>query len=259
MTVFMLKLIAMATMLVDHTAYWFVDNNNVMRNIGRPAFIIYAFLIAESYYHLREKPERLRSHALKLLILCLVSEIPYDQFTRCKWIFWDLQSVMPTLLFGFLALIASERWEKKCSGGKRIAGGVVICIAAALITYLIRSSYKVGGVFLIVLFYQYLKRADDLSLWQKILALLLIDLFYICTYIWASAGFGGWAAISESATSFNRRLIGSLAAVVPLVFYNRKLGYQSRWFGWLYSSFYPLQFVVLVIVRTFTRLLSLCN
>ena len=135
MTVFILKLIAMAAMLVDHTVFWFVDNNNIMRNIGRLAFIIYAFLIAESYYHLREKPEHLKSHALKLLILCLVSEIPYDQFTRCKWIFWDLQSVMPTLLLGFMALISSGWWEKRSSGSKRVAGSVIICITAALMYF----------------------------------------------------------------------------------------------------------------------------
>lgn len=195
----------------------------------------------------------MKIHAFKLLILCLVSEIPYDQFTRCKWIFWDLQSVIPTLLLGFIALIISGWWEKRFSGSKRVAGSVIIYIMAALLTYVIRSSYKVGGVILIILFYQYLKRVDEMNLWQKVSVLLVIDLLYICAYIWAIAGFGGWVAITESAVSFNRRLIGSLMAVVPLAFYNRKLGYHSKWFNWLYSVFYPLQFVVLLIARYFIR------
>jgi len=33
MTAFILKLIAMAAMLIDHIAFWLVNNNNVMRNI----------------------------------------------------------------------------------------------------------------------------------------------------------------------------------------------------------------------------------
>lgn len=80
-----------------------------------------------------------------------------------------------------------------------------------------------------------------------------IDAAYICTYIWASAEFGSWPAIAEAAASFNRRLIGSLVAIIPLAFYNRKLGYHSKWFGWLYSIFYPLQFAVLIIARYFIR------
>lgn len=80
---------------------------------------------------------------------------------------------------------------------------------------------------------------------QRLSVLLLIDIIYICIYVWASAGFTGGEAMVEEAISFNRRLIGSLLAVFPLAFHNRKLGYHSKWFGWLYSCFYPLQFAVL--------------
>lgn len=255
MTVFIIKLIAMSTMLVDHIAYWFVDNNNVMRNIGRLAFISYAFLISESYYHLRNKPLRLKSHVIKLLFLCLITETLYDQFSRCKWVNWEMQSVLPTLLLGFTALIAIGWWMDKVSANKTIrnAGAAVICLAAALATYYIRSGYEFGGVILIVLFYLYLQKADDLTLPQRIGLLLLIDAVYICTYIWASSHFGSWPEIMESAASFNRRLAGSLIAVVPLAFYNRKLGYSSKWFGWVYSFFYPLQFVVFIIARHHIR------
>jgi uncharacterized membrane protein len=88
---------------------------------------------------------------------------------------------------------------------------------------------------------------------QRLSVLLLIDIIYICVYIWGSAGFSGGEALMESAKSFNRWLIGTLLAVVPLAFYNRKLGYHSKWFNWMYSAFYPLQFVVLIIARHIIR------
>ena len=255
MTVFILKLIAMGSMLVDHMAYWLVDNNNVMRNIGRLAFITYAFLIAESYYHLKEQPVKLKGHVCKLFVLCLVSEPLYDQFTRRKWINWELQNVLPTLMLGFIALIIIGWWCDKNTKNAvyKFIGSVVICLIASIASYAVRSEYEFGGVILIVLFYLYLKKTDRFTLSQRIFCLLLIDATYICTYIWASAGFGSWSAITEAAASFNRRLIGSLVAIIPLAFYNRKLGYHSKWFSRLYSIFYPLQFVVLLAARYFVR------
>ena len=128
MTAFILKLIAMAAMLIDHVAFWLVNNNNMMRNIGRVAFIVYAFLIAESYYHLREKPDRLQSHVLKLLILSMVSEPLHDQYILLKWMNWKTQNTIPMLLIGFVALILVGWWEGRHAQNQVIArtGAVVI-------------------------------------------------------------------------------------------------------------------------------------
>ncbi|MBQ0051268.1 MAG: hypothetical protein KBT11_04285 [Treponema sp.] len=47
MSVFMLQVIAMITMFCDHLGEPFLNNNVVLRCIGRFAFPIYAFLLAE--------------------------------------------------------------------------------------------------------------------------------------------------------------------------------------------------------------------
>ena len=256
MTVFILKLIAMAAMLIDHVAFWLVNNNNVMRNIGRVAFIVYAFLIAESYYHLREKPDHLRSHVLKLLILSTLSEPLHDQYILLKWTDWKSQNTILMLLIGFVALILVGWWEDKNALNHVIArkGAVIICFIAAISAHFLQTGYGFGGVVMIVLFYVYLQRADSFNNFiQRLSVLLLIDIIYICIYVWASAGFTGGEAMVEEAISFNRRLIGSLLAVFPLAFHNRKLGYHSKWFGWLYSCFYPLQFAVLIVARYIIR------
>ena len=54
LSVFALKLIALCSMLIDHIGYGFAGNQFWMRFIGRTAFILYAFMIAESFFHLRE-------------------------------------------------------------------------------------------------------------------------------------------------------------------------------------------------------------
>ena len=255
MTVFILKLIAMSTMLVDHIGFWFVTNNDLIRSIGRIAFIIYAFLIAESFYHLKDKPEKLKTHLIKLFMLCIVSEFPFDQFTRCTWINWELQSVLPTLTIGFLALIVTEWWCRKYNDNRlaTIIGAGVICLIAAIGSYMMRSDYRFSGVILIILFYQYLNKADELNTEQRMLALLIINTAYLVINIWTRSGFGAWPVFVETAAGSCRRLLGSYVAIVLLAMYRRELGYRSRWFSWLYSCFYPIQFIGLIIVRYYLK------
>lgn len=55
-----LKVIAILSMLVDHCAYFLMDgttiNYELMRCLGRIAFPVFAFLIAEGFTHTRYKP-----------------------------------------------------------------------------------------------------------------------------------------------------------------------------------------------------------
>ena len=64
-----LKLLAMAAMLVDHMGYLLFPTAMWMRYVGRLAFPIFAFQIAEGWYrtHDREK------YTLRLLICAVVS------------------------------------------------------------------------------------------------------------------------------------------------------------------------------------------
>jgi hypothetical protein len=55
-----LKVIAMTAMVIDHIALYFVSNGwlyESLRGIGRIAFPIFAFLIAEGYRHTHKKWE----------------------------------------------------------------------------------------------------------------------------------------------------------------------------------------------------------
>ena len=113
MDLFVLKLIAMLTMLADHVAVVFLSDYLPMRIIGRVAFILYAFMMAESYRHLKDKPERIKAHLIKLAVLFLLSEIPYDLVRASKWFDPDRQNVILTLALGFSALAASGYLGKK--------------------------------------------------------------------------------------------------------------------------------------------------
>lgn len=109
MSVFILKLIAMSSMIVDHIAIGFVsDTQFLMRNIGRLAFIIYAFLIAESYYHIRKEKHKVIYYVLKLIILAIATEIPYNLFEYNRWKALSTQNVIFTLLLGLCVLLVAR-------------------------------------------------------------------------------------------------------------------------------------------------------
>ena len=177
LSAFALKVIAMATMLCDHMGIAFFGNDLGMRNVGRLAFIIYAFLMAEAYYHLENRPDRIRYHLGKLFLLFAAAEIPYDLFDHGKWDDPSTQNVIATLLLGFLALVLAGQWRRHCAGkavreeaqtkredaqAKRVdsqaallmhGGALLIYIAAAFVSYYIRSEYKFAGVLLVIFFY----------------------------------------------------------------------------------------------------------
>lgn len=79
MSVFLMKILAVVSMLVDHIAIFlfprFIDGSvyMVMRAIGRFAFPVFAFLIVNGY----ERTRDVRRYLTRLLAFAVISQIPY--------------------------------------------------------------------------------------------------------------------------------------------------------------------------------------
>ena len=75
MTAFILKIIASISMLIDHTGAVFIEYTPMsFRWIGRIAFPIYAYLIAQGCKH----TENIDKYLLRLGVFALISEVPFD-------------------------------------------------------------------------------------------------------------------------------------------------------------------------------------
>ena len=80
-----LKNIALVSMVIDHAAVGLIEQSELasgvawslcgtaMRLMGRVAFPLFAFMIAEGAVHTRDR----RRYALRLLLLAVISEIPF--------------------------------------------------------------------------------------------------------------------------------------------------------------------------------------
>ena len=66
----LLRLIACVCMFIDHAGLALFPSVGVFRCIGRLAFPLYCFLIAQGFNHTRD----IRAYARRLLLLALVSE-----------------------------------------------------------------------------------------------------------------------------------------------------------------------------------------
>lgn len=114
-----LKVIAVISMLIDHTSAVILEQipglENpafLMRIIGRLAFPIYCFLLVEGFYHTRSRAK----YAGRLFLFALISEVPFDlAFSRRMWDF-SSNNVFFTLLFGLLVIWGVEGIKQKCGG-----------------------------------------------------------------------------------------------------------------------------------------------
>lgn len=113
---YIMKWIALITMLIDHTAVafgeifnWDADFYTFCRTIGRLAFPLFCFMLVESFYFTNDK---LR-HFMKITILAILSEVPFDLALRGKVIDTYSQNVCVTLALGFIMLWVMQYWTPR--------------------------------------------------------------------------------------------------------------------------------------------------
>lgn len=156
-----LKRIAMFCMLIDHIGCALLEPlimhqnsdalfylNWLCRGIGRIAFPIYSFLLAEGYRHTGNK----RTYILRLAIFGFTSEIPYDLAFTGRSVDWQYQNVLFTLFLGFFTLVLMGKIRNyfgRYSALKPVLL-TVICIAASTLAEFIQCDYGAAGVLIIV-------------------------------------------------------------------------------------------------------------
>ena len=107
-TSFWLHIIAIILMTIDHIVIIFIGNENILRAIGRPAFPIFAFLLAEGFY----KTKNRKNYFIRLLILAIISEPIFDYVLHQKIPYWFQQNVIFTFLLAFCAMTLIEKINK---------------------------------------------------------------------------------------------------------------------------------------------------
>ena len=142
-----LKSIAAALMLTDHVGAILLPEVPVLRCVGRLAFPIFAFFIAEGYAHTRDFGRYFR----RLAILAVVSEIPFNLENGAVF---DLtrQNVLFTFCLALLTLRGLEALGRERGFGRWAGCGLVLAAGFAA-GELLRTDYGGWGVVTVALLY----------------------------------------------------------------------------------------------------------
>ena len=251
-----LKLMAIITMFLDHFALVFFwqyllpivryDYQNmklyyalyivyrVLRGLGRIAFPIFCFLIAEGFKHTRNPVK----YFARLVIAAIISEVPFDLAVRKTWFTLEKQNVIFTLAAGLVAIFLWSdiiggdrnkspliRFKEAPLASKLGAFGTVILMS--LICFEMRTDYCKFGVLIIFTFY---------FLWDVPIAMFI----------------GVGALLVASSWKWE---IPALLAFFPIYFYNGKISSREtnertdKVIRVLFYLFYPVHLLLLGLMR----------
>ena len=210
-----LKLIAAAAMVVDHAGLMFFPGNLLPRILGRLAYPIFAFMIAEGSKYTRSR----KKYFLQLFLLAVVCQIVYffvDGSLYLSILFTF--SLSQLLIFALQALKASPTWKT----GTLFAGAV-------LVVYLLNRIFTIDYGFWgsMVPLFAALPHGTRFDNKYTGIAFLGVGLVLL------SVSLGGWQ-------------IWSLAALPLLLLYSGKRGkWRMKYFFYI---FYPTHLALLQLI-----------
>lgn len=210
---FTLKMIAIVTMVIDHTGAILFPYTMWFRMVGRLSFPIFAFFIAEGFAHTGNILKYIR----RMFFFALLTEPIFDYAFFGK-IYFGYQNVMFTFLVALLGLYFMEKAKERI-GNKTAAmlSGFCIIIAAALLAEFFYTDYGAFGVMLVYVYYELREH-----FWERHLLASLVQI--LC-----ETGISRLSAVST----------------VPLMLYNGKRGIRMKY---LFYAFYPLHLGVLYLI-----------
>ena len=220
-----LKLIAVISMLIDHTSAVILEQIPgleapafFMRIIGRAAFPIYCFLLVEGF----QKTHNVKKYLGRMFLFALISEVPFDLAFSGKAWYPAYQNVFFTLLLGLLVIAGLHLVEQHFAGttvGKtilRVGLNAVIILTGCVLGLVLKTDYDFKGILAITVLYLFRNRKKA-QMWAGVIIFLLMDSLEM------------FAALS----------------FILIWFYNGTRGRQNKYF---FYFFYPAHFLLLQLL-----------
>ncbi len=212
--------------MVDQEAYitWVGQNRGMygtymaMRIIGRFAFPIYCFLLAEGF----QRTHNVKRYLGRMLLFALISEVPFDlAFSGRLWNM-QYQNVFFTLFIGLMVIAGLRLVDQRLSGPetwRKLAGVglyAVIIVAGSALALVLKTDYSFKGILAITVLYLFRSRRKA-QIWAGVIVFLLMD---------------------------GMEMIAALSFLL-IWFYNGARGRQNKYF---FYFFYPAHLLLLWLI-----------
>ena len=226
---FILKMIAIITMVIDHVGAVLFPMNMMFRYIGRISFPLFVFLLVEGSIH----TSKIRKYELRMFLFALISELPFDLAFSNEIVDIHSQNVFWTLTIGLvmLDLIQNGASYVKSQKGKKlqldwiegqpiptiwqfVVVSVCACVAQAL-----QTDYGAGGILLI--YFIWMLHENVIA---QAVAFVIISLLF-----------------------FGSVELPGVIAFLPIFLYNGKKGPSAKY---VFYAFYPVHLFILHLIQT---------
>ena len=214
MTTFQIKVLAIIFMLIDHVGLFFLPGVSELRIVGRLAFPLFAWMIANGAKH----THNMEAYLFRLLLFAFISQVPFAAVNRLITPDFSRLNILFTLFLGLCAIAMTKRTNK-------LWIKTVIVILCITIAQLLHTEYGGFGVAMIVLFYRFFSNFPVMILSQTLLFCASVLLLHV-----------------SKTNTFE--LFGLLSLLI-IAFYNGKRGVRAKY---LFYIIYPLQYVVVYFI-----------
>lgn len=215
MSSFVLKMIAIISMFIDHIGYAIFGKFSYFNYIGRLAFPIFAFQISEGYAHTKN----LKKYFFRLFLFAIVSQLPFMLFTSIISSEFSL-NIFFTLLLGLACIFIYDKSKYKILG-------ILFSIVIGIIAQITNCDYGFYGVAIILIFHIFKNNFINASIF-----------FVIATAI--------KYLISMIQYGFNNvyiyLFVCTIISAIFLAAYNNKKGRNTKYLLYL---FYPLHLLLI--------------
>ena len=215
MSSFVLKIIAIVTMFIDHIGYAILGKFSFFNYIGRISFPIFAFQISEGYIYTKN----LKKYFLRLFIFALISQLPFMLFGKIISNDFSL-NIFFTLLLGLISIYIYDKSKYKIVG-------IISAILIGFLANFAHCDYGFYGVAITFLFYIFKNNFIKSSI-AFVIATTIKYLIYMIKY-----GF------------YNEYLYLLICTLIPIIFinlYNGKKGKDTKYVPYL---FYPIHLLLI--------------
>lgn len=227
-----LHMIAMFCMLLDHMWATVTPGNEWMTCVGRIAFPIFAFMIAEGCYYTRS----MKKYILRMFLFALTAEIPFDLMVSGIPFYPYHQNVMWTFLLAMLCIYAAESVKAKGKTWLTFLTAAGVSLLGVIIGFVTMVDYYGAGVLTVLVFWFFRER-KPLNLVIQLVFLWWLNVEVLGGYYYPLHIFGQEFEIVQQGFA--------LIAFIPILLYRGRQGLHTKGFQYFCYAFYPVHCLVL--------------